>query len=979
MMNRSLYAALLCVLYLLISAPVFAQDFPMIHFSIEDGLPGNNIYQVYRDHNGFLWIGTDKGVARYNGLKFEVFTTFNGLPDNEVFFFREDLLGRMWLGTFNGELCYFKDDTFHTAVNTPFLKLPVKSSHTIIISPQKDSSVIVAFNNQSNFLNIHNGYCTLINVDKLVNNEEYGRLVYRQKITSNRYKLTFSNTALIADTNAQVKQRFNIDTLRVTETGGSNHGFTACQGQEYLFGSNNLYNTDMQVVRRFPPHFHENRMLQEVYFQENHFFYATNNGLFIDDTIQLLKGQNISSVTSDAYGNYWVSTLNNGIFVLRNNFLHSAFNKDVCEGKPRYCYAWDGNLFFVNDANNLFHVSNGHVNCLFNYSSFRQRNNNIPLEPGYLIDSSYHYHNLYNHDYIFMENVFSKKITLKYTDLIDGNKNLLQINDYIYLRRPGGVQRFRKTGDKDKVLKAENIGISSKGERIFGFAKDEENNIWYATVSSVYKIMDTVTSLQEQFKNVSFKNFEFLSGRLIGYTHDNQLLVCSNVNTAVTIDTVLHEDCIWDKFYKLDEQNMLISTNNDYRLLTIDKINNSRAFKVTQLMDPFIPRLADAICTDRLNCYFFKNGSVTTIDIKSILAHQFPPGLNFTTLKSGNQSCTIHDEVIIPFSESKNINISFSIVAYPRSKVTCQYSIPKNDRDNWIDVEGNDISLINSGYGSYRIRIRAKTASSDYSWPAEFTLVIRRPYWATWWFITFCICMATAAIVIISRKRLARALAKKDREHAMQVRFMKSEYKALNALMNPHFIFNTLNNVQGLINKNDKLAANEYLRVIADLIRQNMHNISKELIPLQKEIDLINNYLLLEKLRFKERLNYSIIIEKGLDLSDIMVPPLLIQPLVENSIKHGILPLQSSEGAIYINIYERKNVLYIEVRDNGVGVDQSKDKSKTSHESFGLENVKKRIEQLSMIQNKEITFSFSERKNTSGKLQWTIVTISMPI
>ena len=198
--------------------------------------------------------------------------------------------------------------------------------------------------------------------------------------------------------------------------------------------------------------------------------------------------------------------------------------------------------------------------------------------------------------------------------------------------------------------------------------------------------------------------------------------------------------------------------------------------------------------------------------------------------------------------------------------------------------------------------------------------------------------------------------------------------------MNPHFIFNTLNNVQGLVNRNDKLAANEYLRVFADLIRQNMHNISKELIPLRKEIELVNNYLLLEKLRFKEFLNYTINIDEGIDLSEIMVPPLLVQPLVENSIKHGILPLESAEGFVYINIYERNSILYIEVRDNGIGMARSQNKPGGAlHESFGMENIKKRIEQLSIIQNKEITFHISELRDDSEKLQWTIVTISMPI
>jgi LytS/YehU family sensor histidine kinase len=181
------------------------------------------------------------------------------------------------------------------------------------------------------------------------------------------------------------------------------------------------------------------------------------------------------------------------------------------------------------------------------------------------------------------------------------------------------------------------------------------------------------------------------------------------------------------------------------------------------------------------------------------------------------------------------------------------------------------------------------------------------------------------------------------------------------------------------VNRNDKRAANEYLRVFADLVRQNMHNVSKELIPLQKEMDLVSNYLKLEKLRFKEMLNYVINVQEDLDLSDIMIPPLLVQPLVENSIKHGILPLESVEGQIRIDIYRKDNTLYLEVRDNGIGIVESQKKPRTSHESFGLENIRKRIEQLGMIQNKEIQFLIEEAHDASGNREWTVATITMPI
>jgi LytS/YehU family sensor histidine kinase len=156
-----------------------------------------------------------------------------------------------------------------------------------------------------------------------------------------------------------------------------------------------------------------------------------------------------------------------------------------------------------------------------------------------------------------------------------------------------------------------------------------------------------------------------------------------------------------------------------------------------------------------------------------------------------------------------------------------------------------------------------------------------------------------------------------------------------------------------------------------------MHNISNETISLQKEIELVENYLLLEKLRFEDQLNYSIDIEDGLFLSEIMVPPLLVQPLVENSIKHGILPLKKmgKQGFIHISVYERGETLYIEVRDNGIGVAEAGEK-KSLHESFGLENLRNRIQQLSIIQNKEISFLLTDHLDDNQQ-HWTVATIGI--
>jgi two-component sensor histidine kinase len=352
--------------------------------------------------------------------------------------------------------------------------------------------------------------------------------------------------------------------------------------------------------------------------------------------------------------------------------------------------------------------------------------------------------------------------------------------------------------------------------------------------------------------------------------------------------------------------------------------------------------------------------------------------LYFTFLKSlGNKQYRISDDVEVNYEESRNIFISFITRSFSGKVVVYEYSVSKGGSDNWRELKSEGFNMENARYGDYVVKVRARTISSLRSDPISFRLHILRPYWASWWFILICALAVGGLTYFVIRLRIRYALRANMKKHEAEMKFVKSEYKALNALMNPHFIFNTLNNVQSLFNANDKRAANEYLHIFSDLIRQNMYNVSKELISLNRELDLVNNYLILEKLRFEEKLEFTLNIDEHIDLSEIMIPPLLIQPLVENSIKHGLLPMKG--GTIILNVFEKDGNLVIEVKDNGIGLKKKDEKSAVFHESFGMDNIKKRIEQLSLMQDKKIAFSITDINDSDGNHLWTVATITMPI
>jgi LytS/YehU family sensor histidine kinase len=187
-----------------------------------------------------------------------------------------------------------------------------------------------------------------------------------------------------------------------------------------------------------------------------------------------------------------------------------------------------------------------------------------------------------------------------------------------------------------------------------------------------------------------------------------------------------------------------------------------------------------------------------------------------------------------------------------------------------------------------------------------------------------------------------------------KAKLLTLEQQTLNASMNRHFIFNSLNSIQYFINTQDKLSANKFLSNFAKLIRKNLDSSAEDggLVSLQEELERLELYLSLEAMRFKDRFDYRISIDHRIDTESIKIPSMLFQPYVENSIIHGILPMNDQKGKIEVVLKLEHNKLLVQIDDNGVGIDKSlQNKGLTSgdHQSKGMEITSKRIDILNKI------------------------------
>lgn len=208
---------------------------------------------------------------------------------------------------------------------------------------------------------------------------------------------------------------------------------------------------------------------------------------------------------------------------------------------------------------------------------------------------------------------------------------------------------------------------------------------------------------------------------------------------------------------------------------------------------------------------------------------------------------------------------------------------------------------------------------------------------------------------------------------------MQIKLQSLRTQMNPHFIFNSLNSVNNFISKNDERSANRYLSDFSKLMRTVLKNSDQDFVTLDTEIQTLKIYLELEHFRFGEKFDYSLEVADDIDAEHVKVPPMLIQPYIENAIWHG-LRYKDQKGLLEVKFYTENEQLFCTVRDNGIGREKSaelKTQHQKSYQSTGIQNTRERIELLNKMHGTKLQISIFDLSE-NGKPSGTMAKISIP-
>jgi ligand-binding sensor domain-containing protein len=346
----------------------------------------------------------------------------------------------------------------------------------------------------------------------------------------------------------------------------------------------------------------------------------------------------------------------------------------------------------------------------------------------------------------------------------------------------------------------------------------------------------------------------------------------------------------------------------------------------------------------------------------------------------------LHDGSPLKLKYKQNFfSIGYSAIAFTMSKdVKFRYRL--KDFDDWSETTGRKFAnYTNVPGGDYIFQLQA--ANNEGLWNPkilELPVHIDTAFWKTWWFRIAAIMLVAIAIYVLYRYRVGLLRKKQQLKWEYEKKLASVEMTALLAQMNPHFIFNSLNSIDSYIIRNESKQASEYLNNFARLMRMILQNSRSNYISLKDELIALELYLQMESLRFKNKFSYIISVDDQLDINSILIPPMLIQPYMENAIWHGLMTRANEEdGKVELGIHKNNDNLFCIISDNGIGrkkaAELKENKINNHKRSMGMQITEDRIEIINKLYNINASVAIYDMENEKGEAAGTRVELTIPI
>lgn len=993
-------------------------DFKFKNYSVKEGLVHNKVNQILMDDYGFLWVATEGGLSRFDGVEFKNFNSFSeektAFPSyklNDIKLRKDGVLwiassaGIFTLNTKNFQVNRFKQLKISSEINALALdsvnnctwfvneetqnlcKIDWKTENLDSFTSQKvrDCKDIIYRNNKIYMAISRQGILEFnIKNKKFKEHQKYIWPVCFKIMDGEFWTSCWQNDLFKYDENLDSFVRHKLTTeLEHEYYQYIVFGLEKLNDSHLILGLNSgdglaIYDYRKQkVVQKIKKDYLNKNSVQSNFIEKiykdpfGNIWIASWDGLiFLNLKDQEFRSKQFAFLDTRLYNLMngivrdkkqknilWMSANGSGIvkFNEQNSQAEKHFFKETFhETDPNYNYRWTE--FLDIDDNN----------CVWSggYTGLVKIENDVPKTYDFFKETGYCFvNNLYREsDTVFWVSSYQKGLIKfnpkngKYMNYTPKNSEILsrcvlnvipKKNGDLIIVTNKGVQRF---SPKEKWFKTIDIGFDAKKDDITCMVIDKNEDIYFSTINAVYHFANITKKLEK----INFNGY-----------------ISPNIRTPLIIDSL---NDLW-----------IYSINGLFRYQSVSK-NIDRFNQKDGIYN--ITSDASRLFQFEDNIYLGFRSAYTMFNPNKIALDRGAAKPYITGIQLSNKNW------LYPFSLKKNKAISisykdniidfyFTAIQYTQAEKTVFYYQLEGFDKGWQYAGTNrKITYTNLDGGKYTFKVKAISANKIESISYDYVkITIIPPFWKTWWFLTLTIILFLVLIWLIYQYRVNEIKKKEKLKTAYNKKIAELESKALRSQMNPHFVFNSLNSIQNFIVKNDIVSSSNYLNKFARLTRLIFDHSQQQFITIEQELNAIKTYLEIEQLRFTNKFDYSITIDPNIDMQSMEIPPMIIQPFIENAIWHGIMHQESIKGNISIEIKKQVNFIEISIEDNGIGRKASMDlksKNGSEHQSSGMRLTKDRLNILNKENNFEIETEIIDLYEEGNKAKGTKIIIKIP-
>lgn len=946
---------------LLLSIKCFGQSYSFKKISSYDGLDSPELISVKQDSRGYLWIGAVNGLFKYDGNTFTNYSLLNGNIDNTIHCIKEDKSKKLWLGS-NVGIQSFDGKNFK---EYQIKDTSVKNFYFLDIIETSDGNIYAGCFIGLFVLN-KNNHCfekvkgLNVNIKELIE-DKHGVLW----IASDKGLYSYKNKVFTYyEVNATVSNN-NLTCINIDKQGilwiGTSAGIVKYNGKvfEKYFESVNS----------------ENRILDILVTSDGKIIFTSDcpiikiyeNGNFKSiDATNLVGRASFIRLTQDDRDNIWIASAVGLIKMYTKSFAKYSLSDSIKSPVMNIAMDKQNNLYFAT------------ISGLYKQQQQNLLKYNISNNPDEQFITS-----LLSTDSALLVGSYSGQ-AYKFTNskfFPFGNRDYITANP-IYQILPNNKELWFCKGynvvsyknNKYTVHTFPNLGYTQSA------LIDSKQRIWFANTGSLmlyennafkvidknqgYNFKESVTLAEDKNKNIWIGTFGY---GIIKY--DGKKFSQLTVNDNLISNYI--SSCIYDK----KANTLWLGTSNGVSKISLDELGNVKEiknFKQEQGLECLGCNQNAIFQLPNNNILFGTENGLYEYNSNSNNRINSSPKLNFTGIRLNyeKQDLVKYSDSILTWNNMPvnlvlpyhNNHITFDFVGInldASENIKYKYILEGFD-NKWNPItKNNTATYSNLASGSYTFKVIASDTNDNWSsQPLTFSFVIKPAFYNTWWFYIFCT-ITISTISFLFYKWKINTLKKQQNEKLNQLRkIAESELKAIRSQLNPHFMFNVLNNIQDVYLDRNEEKAQLYIVQFASLIRELLQNSSKKEIPLSEEIEFIKKYIELEKLRLANRFDYNIKVSDNIDITDTYIPPMLLQPFIENAINYGLSP-KTEKGHLEISFEKVGNNIEIKITDNGIGRKASElSKTKKHHTSMAIALISERLEILNSINNK-INYHFT--------------------